>query len=273
MTQPETPQTDVRLVDTHAHIYTMDMPLSGTAWHKPPQDARIDQYLAVLDQHSVGFGVLAAASTYGDYNDYLLLATRTHQRLRTTVIVRPDIDLSALQRMKDDGAVGIRLQWRHVANPPDLESPEYLRLLRHIADLGWHVQLHDDARRLAQPLAALQRAGVNIVVDHFGRPNTALGLQCPGFQAVLRSVEKGRTWVKLSSAFRLESPAASGLYADALLQHAGPERLFWGSDWPFAAFESSVDYQQTLDNFRQWVPNPDARRIIGTDNPLRFYFF
>jgi predicted TIM-barrel fold metal-dependent hydrolase len=273
VTLSSAPPFDGPVVDTHAHIYTLDMPLSGTAWHKPPQDARIDQYLAVLDQHGVSFGVLAAASTYGDYNDYLLLATRTHKRLRTTVIVRPDIELSALQRMKDDGAVGIRLQWRHVANPPDLDSPEYRRLLRRVADLGWHVQLHDDGARLAKPLAVLQQAGVTIVVDHFGRPDTALGLQCPGFQAVLRSVELGRTWVKLSSAFRLESPAASSLYAGALLQHAGPERLFWGSDWPFAAFETSIDFQQTLDSFRQWVPDPAARRMIGTDNPLRFYFF
>lgn len=259
-------------VDTHAHIYTMDMPLAGTAWHKPPRDASIDQYLAELDQHGVGFGVLAAASSYGDYNDYLLEATRMHKRLRTTVIVRPDIDLPALQRMKDDGVVGIRLQWKHVANPPDLQTPEYRSLLRRVADLGWHVQLHDDGCRLAQPLAALQQAGVNIVVDHFGRPDTSRGLQCPGFQAVLRSVEKGRTWVKLSSAFRLASPDASGLYAGALLQNAGPERLFWGSDWPFAAFESSVSYQQTLDSFKAWVPDPAARRVIGTDNPLRFYF-
>ena len=35
----------VPLVDTHAHVYTLDMPLSGSAWHKPPNEAPVAAYL------------------------------------------------------------------------------------------------------------------------------------------------------------------------------------------------------------------------------------
>ncbi|CAN5735560.1 amidohydrolase family protein [soil metagenome] len=267
-----TAPADAPLVDAHAHVYTLDMPMSGTAWHKPPGDATTEQYIATLDQHGVKFAVLAAASIYGDYNDYQIDAVRKHSRLRTTVIVRPDVERYVLERMKDDGVVGIRLQWRNVKNRPDLSSYEYQRLLRRVRDLDWHVHIHDDAPRLVEPLAQLEAAGVKIVVDHFGRADPARGIDCEGFQAVLRSIECGRTWVKLSGGFRLESPEAAVSYARELLKVGGPERLFWGSDWPFAAFESKVTYQDTIDAFARWVPDPIARRRIGGETALQFYF-
>ena len=82
----------VPLVDTHAHVYTLDMPLSGSAWHKPPNEAPVAAYLAELDTHGVRYAVLAATSLYDDYNDYQIEAVRRHRRLRTTVIIPPTTD-------------------------------------------------------------------------------------------------------------------------------------------------------------------------------------
>ncbi len=260
------------LVDVHAHVYTRDMPMTGTAWHAPTEDATIERYLATLDAHGVVFGVLAAASIYGDYNDYQIEAVRRHKRLRATIIARPDMDRRTLEQMKADGVVGIRLQWRNVAKVPDLGSPEWRLLLRRVADLDWHVHIHDDAPRLAQPLAALHAAGVKIVVDHLGRPDPERGLDCAGFQAILRSVERGRTWVKLSAGFRQPSPEMARACAQALLRSAGPERLMWGSDWPFAAFESSMTYERAIADLADWVPDAVQRRRIAGETALKFYF-
>lgn len=262
----------VPLVDCHAHLYTLDMPLEGTAWHKPPHDATVEQYIDTLDRHGVRHAVLAAASIYGDYNDYQIRACRRHRRLRTTVILSPDADLYTMERMKEDGVVGIRFQWRNVAELPDLTSAPYRRLLRRVADLDWHVHLHDDGPRLPPAIAAIEAAGARLVIDHFGRPDPAHGIRCAGFQAILRAVERGRTWVKLSAGFRLPSEQAAIDYAAELLKFAGPERLLWGSDWPFAAFESSMRYEQAIAGFARWVPDPVARRIIGAETPLRLYF-
>ena len=43
----------IALVDCHAHVHTLDMPLSGTAWHHPAHDATVEQYVATLDEHDV----------------------------------------------------------------------------------------------------------------------------------------------------------------------------------------------------------------------------
>jgi predicted TIM-barrel fold metal-dependent hydrolase len=270
--RPTTAPHDVPAVDCHAHAFTLSMPLAPGAWHAPRAEATIEQYLATLDRHGVRFGVLAAASIFGTKNDYAIEACRRNSHLRTTVIVPPDCGMGAMKAMAADGVVGVRFQWRNVAAVPDLGSPEYRAFLRRIADVGWHVQLHDDSFRLPAHLDALEEAGVNVVVDHYGRPDARTGTACPGFERLLRSVEKGRTWVKLSSFFRLQSPALATQAAAALLRHAGPERLMWASDWPFSAFESSMTYQLALDQLLLDVPDPHARRRIGFDTPLNFYF-
>jgi predicted TIM-barrel fold metal-dependent hydrolase len=267
---PATPDTPA--VDTHAHVYTLDMPMSGEAWHQPPADATAEQYLAALDAKGVGYAVMAAASIYGDYNDYMIAATRKHKRLRTTVIVEPTTDPYVLRAMRDDGVVGIRLQWRSLKTTPDLDAPEYQRLLRRVRDLDWHVHLHDEGARLPPAMAKLEKAGVKLVIDHFGRPTKGQGTQCPGFQAILKTVANGRTWVKLSAGYRLESPRVAAECARELLKHAGPERLLWGSDWPFAAFEEKVSYADTVADLRAWVPDAAARARIGGETAFRLYF-
>ncbi|MGB3067777.1 MAG: amidohydrolase family protein [Ottowia sp.] len=263
---------DAPLVDAHAHVWTNDMPLAPTAWHRPPAEASIEHFVQTLDTNGVTFAVIAAASIYGTYNDYMIEACRRHRRLRTTIILRPDHPFADMKAMADQGVVGIRLQLRNVKDIPDLSSPEYRAHLGHIAELGWHVHLHDDGARLPLYLDALEASGVKIVVDHFGRPDAETGIAGAGFQRLLRSVEKGRTWVKLSAAFRLPSEQLRAEATAALLRHAGPERLVWGSDWPFAAFESSMDYGQAIGSLARLVPDAAARRRIGCETPLQLYF-
>ena len=258
------------IVDCHAHVYRRSMPHDDTAWHLPPADATIEDYVGALDAHGVHFAVLAAASIYGDYNDYALEATRRFKRLRTTVIVSPDIDNYSLQRMADDGVVGVRFQFRNVASPPDLASFPYRKLLRRVADLGWHVHLHDEGARLPRFIAQLEAAGPRLVIDHFGRPSAGASPESEEFQAILRSVDKGNTWVKVSGAFRVNPPGPAA-FAAALLKRAGPERLVWGSDWPFAAFEETVAYETMLREFAVNFPDEATRRAMDM-TALKLYF-
>jgi predicted TIM-barrel fold metal-dependent hydrolase len=97
-------------------------------------------------------------------------------------------------------------------------------------------------------------------------------VNCEGFKAVLRAVDKGNTWVKLSAGYRQPSREIAKMYATALLKHAGPERLFWGSDWPHAAYEDKVTYADTIRDFFDWIPDAAARHKIGSETPFKFYF-
>jgi predicted TIM-barrel fold metal-dependent hydrolase len=110
------------------------------------------------------------------------------------------------------------------------------------------------------------------VVDHLGHLDTPEGVNGEGFKSILAAVEHGRTWVKLSGGFRFKPPSAAAQYAEALLRHVGPERLVWGSDWPFAAHEDRVTYAGTVATLHEWVRDPAVRRRIGGETPLRLYF-
>lgn len=277
-----TPAYDPPVVDAHAHIFLKDMPLADSAWRVPDYSFTAEDYLAVLDAHGVHFGVIAAVSIYGQYNDYLLGCLRRHRRLRGTVNVDPSVDYYTLRRMRDEGVVGIRLQLSRRSQLPDLTTEPWRLLLRRVADLDWHVHLALEGRLMPQVLPQLEAGGVRIVLDHFAHPDVVQGLDGEGFSAVLRSIQKGRTWVKLSAGFRLTwqsrstgrpDPVAMELAqaaAGRLLSEAGPERLVWGSDCPFVGHEN-VSFADTLGWFEEWVPSREARRRM-TDTALRLYF-
>jgi predicted TIM-barrel fold metal-dependent hydrolase len=261
----------MRIVDSHAHVFLKDMPHIPDPRHRIEYDFTVEEYLATLDEHGVERAVLAAASPYGDYNDYTIASVRGRARLRGTVILDPGSERYTLERMKEDGIVGVRLPYISLKQLPDLHSFEYRRLLRRIRDLDWHVHLHLDGPRLPQVLPALEAAGVKLVVDHFGRPDPKHGVACTGFEMMLRLMQNGRTWVKVSAGYRLGKEAAAA-YGRELLRHAGPERLLWASDCPFVGHESQVKYQETIDDVLAWLPAGAAREKVFAANALALYF-
>ncbi len=260
------------LVDCHFHLFDKTIPFVDKPRHTPDYDFTAEQVLETFDRYGIQYGVIAAASLYGGYHDHVIRAVRTHKRLRATVLGDPRLDLYTMGKMAVDGIVGIRLVWISLSDDrlPDIAASEWKQHLRRVRDLDWHVHLHVGPGRLPSILPTVEASGAKTVLDHFGYPDPKLGLNCPTFQAVLRAIDNGRTWVKLSAGYRMGN--AMQPYAAKLLEVAGPERLLWGSDAPFASFEGKVTYQQTLDDLAAWVPDPAQRRIIGAETPLKLYF-
>src|SRR5882757_8376841 len=227
--------TETPLVDAHVHVFTRDMPLIDNPRHAPTYDFTVEQLIATMDAHGVQFAVIAAASPWGDYNDYVISALRAHPRLRGTVILKPTVERYILDAMSKDGVNGVRLPF--ISNElPDITTFEYRRFFRRLADLDWHVHLHVEGERLPLLLDKIEASGVKLVIDHLGRPDPRTGINSDGFKAMLRSIDQGRTWVKVSAGYRL-GPAASD-YARELVRVAGPDRLVWASDCPFVGHES-----------------------------------
>jgi predicted TIM-barrel fold metal-dependent hydrolase len=262
---------NVPLVDAHAHVFTTDMPLRDRPRHRPTYSFTIEQYLDVLDNHGVRMAVLAAASPWHDYNDYLIDSVARHPRLRGTVIVEPNVERIVLRDMADHGIVGIRLPFAGLERLPDITSFEYRRLFKRLVDLDWHVHLHVEGERLAPLLPPLEASGVKLVVDHLGRPDPKTGIDSEGFRATVRSVERGRTWVKTSAPNRLGEAAATR-YVREFLRRVGPDKLIWGSDCPFVGEETKITYQQTIDWIVGCVDDAEARRKIMGENAISLYF-
>ncbi len=259
------------LVDTHAHVFNADMPLSPDAWRSPEKEARYEDFTRVLDTHHVPFGVIAAASMYGDYNGYTLQALDAHpHRLRATVIVKPTIDGTALRDLQSRGVVGVRWVWFNQDELPDLHSYEYRAFLRRLADTGLHVQILLGGERLDGVLKTLHNAGVEVVIDHFGFPDPTSGLDCPGFKAAVSAAKRGKAMVKMAAWHRLEGRGPQ--LCARLLDTCGPGKLLFGSDWPFLAAAPAYGYAECLDAYLQAVPDAGIRRAIS-ETALRYYFW
>lgn len=271
------------LVDCHAHIFVPDMPVSGDAWIQPDYAFTAEDLVAQMDRHGVHFAVISGLSIVGYYNDYTVAALRRNHRLRGTAIVPPTVDRYTLERMQADGIVGIRLQLARQEQLPDFRSDEYRLLLHRVRDLGWHVHVAIEGQQLPPVLEALLESGVDVVIDHFGHPDPAAPLECAGFKSMLKAVDSGRTWIKLSGGFRLRGTAAwrddphgdleaiAQTVANELVQKVGPQRLLWGSDAPFVGYERRVAYSDVLASYRKWIPDGAMRAEIDR-TALHLYF-
>ena len=258
------------LIDSHVHVFKQDMPLLPNPRHSPDYSYTAEQLEATLLQHVVQQCVIAAASPWGDYNDYIVEALSSRAHWRGTAILAPDkVSQMELKQLDRGGMVGVRLPFISLSQLPDLQSWDYRKFLYRLAELDWHVHLHLDGPRIPQVLPDLLKSGVKIVIDHMARPDPKLGTGCEGFGAVLRAADSGRCWVKLSAAYRLGGDTVS--YARKLLQVFGPQRLLWASDCPFVGVESTT-YQSTIDWFEQAVPDATQRQQIGYATPTDLYF-
>lgn len=247
------------------------MPFTDTAWTRPDYDYPVETYLAELDAHGIAFGVITAASLFGDYNDYSLAVLARHKRLRATVMLDPYTAPRDLAELKAQGVCGVRFQIPLDAALPDLSGYRFRRFVTRLADAGLHLELNLGGEQLGIMLPALADHDIAVVVDHFGLLRSENEMEGRGFKAMLQAVDRGRTFVKVSAGFRLPSDRLAD-YAARLLQTAGPERLFWGSDAPFVGAEERMTYSEALDTFYRIVPDARDRRAMS-DAALRFYFF
>jgi predicted TIM-barrel fold metal-dependent hydrolase len=266
------------IVDTHAHIFRRGLPLASERRYAPNYDATLADYLRMLDRHGIARGVLVQPSFLGSDNSHLLAGLAVApQRLRGIAVVAPGADAQELARFDAAGIVGLRLNLVGGAPLPDLASPPWRTLLNAAAGLGWQIELHREARDLSLLLEPLLDAGVNVVVDHFGRPDPAAGIEDPGFRALLDTGASRRVWVKLSAAYRNGGDGVGERIAkDAmpLLRRAfGADRLLWGSDWPHTRFETSASAASGLALLEALLPDRDERRIVLEDAPNALYRF
>jgi predicted TIM-barrel fold metal-dependent hydrolase len=187
-------------------------------------------------------------------------------------VIDPTCETASLEAMDRAGVVGIRLNLLE-APDPHFDDPAWRATLAHIARLGWHVELHVEAARLAGVVRPLFDQELRIVVDHFGRPEPSLGVDDPGFRDLLSLGRTGRVWVKVSGVYRIGGLAAAQAATDALKHAFGVDRLVWGSDWPHTQFEHTERFHGALSALHSLIPDARERHAVLASTPARLFGF
>jgi predicted TIM-barrel fold metal-dependent hydrolase len=193
------------VIDTHAHIFRHDLQFAANRHYTPNYDATLNEYMQLLDSHAISYGVLVQVSFLGTDNNFIREALHAYpERLRGIAVVEPSISEASLAALAQDGFVGLRLNYIQKEALPDLAAEPWLTLLRRAERLGWQVEVHCPAHALPVLIRPLLESGLNVVVDHFGRPDPRLGIDDPGFDYLLSVASTRKVWVKLSAAYRMD---------------------------------------------------------------------
>ncbi len=262
--------------DCHSHIFgTVDKyPFQNNRGYTPTE-ASVEMYLAMLGTLGLQRMVIVQPSVYGTDNACTgdAIAFLGQHRCRGVAVVDDNVSKAELQALHDAGFRGTRFNTMAKGGV----SMDRLRTLAEkIAPFGWHIQIYHDGARLPEIEDVLESLPVDVVIDHMGQIMTEYGTRHAGFQCLLKLLDSGRVWVKLTGQrMSSEGPPFSDLapFAKAIVARA-PERCVFGSDWPHPDTSGYMpDDGKVIDLLPTWAPDEQQRQRILVENPTALYGF
>lgn len=270
--------------DCHTHVFG---PYDRFALVNPPNyappDAPVERHLQMLDTVGNVRGVLVQPAAYGLDTSLMRAAIgASGGRLRGIALGGPDLSPDDMAMMNAGGIKGLRFvdmldpQGRPYIGA--ISAMSVLEMGGRMADTGWHPEMWAKLPTHLETIPKLIAAGFGmpIVLDHMAGIDTAKGVNDPDFQQLLRHVGNGDVWVKTSLCRQSSAyPQYAELkpFHDALVA-ANPERLLWGSDWPYLAMgDASPDVGVMVDLVHDWVGNEGVVQRIFVANPAEVYGF
>lgn len=261
--------------DTHMHVFESRFPLAPTALIKPPE-APVFDYMKVCKRLGIERAVVVQPSGYGTDNSCTLAAIATLGASARGVAVVPESVADAeLDRLTKAGIRGVRF---HMFPGGVLPWESLEPLAARVLSFGWHVQLQFDGHRLPDHETMLRRLPGALVIDHVGKFLEPVPTDHPSFRVLVRLVEAGRTYVKLSAPYEVSKVGPPnyddvGALAKVLVQ-AAPERMLWATNWPHLGQpREHLPDDAVLDMLLDWARDEAVRHQILVDNPARLYGF
>lgn len=264
-------------MDTHIHLFG---PADQYEWdantYYTAKDATAEMNIALQNKLGFSNAVIVSGGAYGRNTKHLAdTLARRPDRFRGVALIPDDLSDGEFERLGKLGVRGMRLFSASRGGVlPTISGPIAARAHEH----GWHVQFYPhgaDITEFADRLLALPNT---ITLDHFASVRAEKGIDQPGFKTLLRLLDTGRVWIKLSGPMRCQDgdwpyPAVTPM-ARALVKHR-PDRLVFGTDWPHVNMDGrNVPNDGDLVNLiPEWIEDPAAQKQILVDNPRKLYGF
>jgi predicted TIM-barrel fold metal-dependent hydrolase len=275
--------------DTHTHVFgdATRFPMSPARGYTPPA-ASPAELLAMHKSLGVSRVVIVTPSVYGTDNAATLYGMKEYGRgARGIAVIDAYTPAGDLKTMAAAGVRGVRINVGSPGSSADGAKERLIQALDRVSGMGWHVQVYAGLPVIESLEEVISRAPAPLVIDHVGGALPAAGTAQKGFASLLRLVQSGKAYVKVTHRFL---PGGTGPdYKDSAemlsaLLAANPQRVLWGTDWPHtdssrvpgrkttdvAPFEK-VDDAAWFQRFLNMIPNAKAREMVMTENPGRLY--
>ena len=273
--------------DSHVHVIgpQAHFPLPRERLYTP-SDAPASELAAMLKRLGITRAVIVQPSFYGIDNRCILDGIAQLGNARGVAALSAQTSEAELDKLQAQGIRGLRINIATFGDAPVEAIVEQINAAAQLCEkYRWHVQLFVSAA-VIEPLKPILRAlPVDSVFDHFGliAPGTTNG----GLRALQGLLESGKTWVKISGAYRIgtdPNDARIDPLARALCK-ANPERIVWGSDWPHTPPHSiqkpldqkspfqNIDTRGLLDLLPRWLEDDALIERVLVKNPAKLYGF
>ena len=263
--------------ETHSHIYGPAEVYPQRPMRTPNLRAELPTFLTMLRRLRFERAVIVQPSLYGFDNRATLdaVAQMGRERARGVAVCPSTVTHKQLRAFHERGIRGLRF----FLLVDDLGLGDMPDAAVKCADLGWHLVVQGRDEWLDEALPVLRRLPCPVVIDHLARTPPGAGVRHHGFQQLLRWMEGGQCWVKISAPY-LSSEVGPPGYDDVetrvrALVETRPDRLLWAANWPHpnSPIDNKPDEADCLDVLLDWVDDEYVRQMILCHNPSALYGF
>ena len=260
--------------DTHMHCY--DRAAAAAPGAAMPGHFSAAMYRELQRRLGLSRVVVVQPNAYRDDNRVTLAAVKELGKgARAVAVVGETTPEAELERMTREGVVAQRFFNLPAGSIPFSRMDP---IMARVHPFGWHANLQLDGRELPKYEAQIRRLPGKFVIDHNGKFLEPVTTDSEPFRTLLRLVDTGRCWVKLSAPYETSKTGAPkyedvSRLARALVKHA-PERMLWASNWPHPSVPpGTLDDLDLLNLLADWAPGEADRKKILVDNPAELYGF
>jgi D-galactarolactone isomerase len=261
--------------DTHMHFYDENVP--GAPGTPLPGHFPVKDYQALQKRLGLERVIVVQPNAYKDDNRVTLDSMKAlGKNAKGVAVVKPGVSEAELERLTKAGICAVRIMTLHGGM---LGFEVMDTLMAQVHPFGWHANIQLDGRELPKQEGQIKRLPGKFVIDHTGKFLEPVSPEHEAFKSLLRLVDTGRCWVKLSAPYETSKTGAPkyedvGRLAKALVKKA-PERMLWASNWPHptARKPAPPNDEDLFDLLLDWAPDEKARKKILVDNPAELYGF
>ncbi|WKL15893.1 amidohydrolase family protein [Comamonas testosteroni] len=244
-----------------------------------PVEAPKETLFALHRQMGIERCVIVQSITHGTDNRVVEDAIAAGEgRYLGVALVDPDILDTELQRLAQVGFRGVRFNFmRHIDGGVTVDK--VLALTPRLAAVGMHLQVHFESELIHELAEPLQRSHVPVVIDHMGRVDATRGASHADFQALLKLLDNGKFYAKVSGIDRIDAHAPpqqryrNGIALARTLLERFPERCVWGTDWPHPNHTHIPDDGILVDSLSEIANNSNLLEHLLVKNPQALYRF
>lgn len=268
-----------------AHFHSWQLARGDYGWLTPAlgpihRDVAVTDWWAEASPHGMAGGVLVQAAPTEAETSHLLALADAHAQVLGVVgwvdWLAPDAPARIAALARHPKLKGLRPMLQDIADPDWILQPALTPCLRAMAEHGLVFDALVQPRHLPRLLALHQRhPALRVVIDHAAKPDIARGQWQPWAEDMARLARETPWACKLSGLLTECGPAprpdAARRWARHVLDHFGPTRVVWGSDWPVLQLAS--DYTPWWQETQALLAHlsPDERAAVLGGNARRLY--